>query len=441
MTKEIHRQFAIQCRRLLLVACCLIVTNTGGGVFAITPQDIVDINGTTAWYNKNFTDCASTGGATSPGAAVSQSKEKADNAKIIMGIAKSYNLGEKGALIGIMTSLTETHLRNYANSGVPISMQNPAWLALSEPRPLGNDHDSVGIMQQRVGSGWSTNGSGTSQDIVWQLMDPAYAAQAFFGTPPGAQLPANLKNPGALKKGLQNLSQDWKSMDPGAAAQAVQISAFPDRYNNNKAEAQGLLDQYWADAPAIPLPIPVTGGAGDGGANTSTVDCSSSFNGGSLTETILAYAWPDYHEAPYFDMKPQYAAAVKEAQAKGGYVGGGPHPGIDCGGYITLLMRNSNTDPTYNSYNGDVGAQQRYMDEHPDRYMKLSGVKYITDLKLGDIFITSDRGHTYMFVGQIPNFHGNITSASFSTTGQSWRTPMAETIRTIEAGTWYRLKQ
>ncbi len=442
--KRIRKQLLLQLQRATLLISCILITNVSGTAFAqsgITQQDVTDINATTPWYDKNFTDCGSTGGATSPGAAVSATKEQADNAKIVMGIAKTYNLGEKGALIGLMTALAESNLRNYANSGVPISQQNPDWLALSEPRPLGNDHDSVGIMQQRVGSGWSTYGSGTTQDIVWQLMTPAYAAQAFFGTPKGAQLPASLKNPSALKKGLQNLSSDWTTMDPGAAAQAVQISQFPDAYNKKKSQAQGLLDKYWADAPAIPLPISITGGQSGSGGTTSSSGCTSSFDGGTLTQTILAYAWPDYHPAPYFTMKPQYDAAVKAAEAKGVYVGGGPHPGIDCGGYMTLLMRNSNTDPTYNSYNSNVVGQKKYLDEHPDRYMKVPGVTGTGQLKLGDIFINNDMSHTYMFVGSIPGFNGNSTSASFSTSGASWRTPMASQAYDFTGATWYRLKQ
>lgn len=445
-------------RKVAFVLSSLIVLSNSGIAIAqsISKDDVTDITGPGAWYDPNFGGCDS---IAAPGTGVGSTKSQTDNAKTIMGIAKTYNLDQKAALIALMVGLAESGISNYANSNIAVSKQNPDWLALPDPRPLGNDHDSVGIMQQRPSTGWSTYGSGTSQEIVWQLMTPAYAAQAFLGTPPNAQLPSNLKNPGAIKKGLQNVS-GWQSMDPWVAAQKTQISAYdgnPRDANNHSSvvggnykakmsQAQSLLNKYWADAPAIPLPIPVTGGQSTGGSNsTATVNgcdnSSSTFVGGTLTQTILAYAWPDYHPAPYFTMKPEYEAAVKAAQAKGVYVGGGEHPGIDCGGYMTLLMRNSKTDPTYNSYSSNVVAQKRYLDDHPERYQKVQGVSGTKQLKLGDIFINSSQSHTYMFVGSIPGFHGNSTSASISFTGRSWRTPMASTAYDFTSATWYRLKQ
>lgn len=363
-------------------------------------------------------------GATTPtGQVVNPSANQTANVKTILGVVKSLNLNQKAALVALMTALQESNITNLANKNVPISLSNP------DKQGEAQDHDSVGVFQQRPSTGWSTFGNGTSQDIVWQLMTVAYSAEAFLGVPDNAKLPAGLKQPSALHKGLQNVS-GWESLPPGVAAQKVQISAFPDAYAKHQAAAQKLIDQYWDQSPAVPLPIPITGGTAAAGGSTQCGGGSS-----SLSSIILRYAWPDYHHAPYLIMKPDYEAAVKTAQANGVYVGGGIHPGVDCGGFVTLVMRNSGIDPTYNDQKGPVSGQKAYMDAHPNKFKRLTNVKSTADLQPGDINIRSDLGHTYLYVGKIPNFNGNAASASID----SWRTPMASNVSPGDfSDYWYR---
>jgi hypothetical protein len=161
---------------------------------------------------------------------------------------------------------------------------------------------------------------------------------------------------------------------------------------------------------------------------------------GNFFQTISKYAWPTYHDAPYFTYKPEYQAAVKAAQKRGDYVGGGAHPGIDCGGFVTLVFHDSGTDKNYNGYHSNVVAQQRWLDNHPKQYEKKTDITGAGDLHPGDIFINSDASHTYIFVGDKlgKNFKGNAASASFSTTGRSWRTPMASNAYGFRDATWYR---
>ncbi len=362
-------------------------------------------------------------GATTPtGQVVNPTASQAANVKTILGIVKSLNLNQKAALVALMTALQESNITNLANKNVPISLSNP------NKQGEAQDHDSVGVFQQRPSTGWSTFGSGTSQDIVWQLMTVAYSAEAFLGVPDNAKLPSGLKNPSALHKGLQNVS-GWESLPPGVAAQKVQISAFPDAYAKHQDKAQKLIDQYWDSSPAVPLPIPVTGGSASGSNGTQ---CGAS---NTLSSIILRYAWPTYTHAPYLVMKPDYQLAVTTAQAQGVYVGGGIHPGIDCGGFVTLVMRNSGIDPTYNDKKGPVIGQKEYMDSHPNKFQLLQNVKSTANLLPGDIFIARDQGHTYLFVGKIPGFSEVAASASID----SWRTPMASPISTEDFGAyWYR---
>lgn len=115
-------------------------------------------------------------------------------------------LGAPGATIGTATALVETGLRNLANPAVPASLAFPH-------DGLGHDHDSIGLFQQRQ-AGWGT---------VAQRMNPFASAGMFFDR---------------LK------AFNWRAMDPGAAAQRVQVSAFPGRYSGQMGRASGLVAQY-----------------------------------------------------------------------------------------------------------------------------------------------------------------------------------------------------
>jgi cell wall-associated NlpC family hydrolase len=136
-------------------------------------------------------------------------------------------------------------------------------------------------------------------------------------------------------------------------------------------------------------------------------------------------------------MKPAYRAAVDEARAKGVYVGGDPgYEGIDCGGFISLVMRNSGADPNYNEYKGPTSDQERYMKDHPEKYQALGSQNDTSALQPGDIAITSN--HTYMYVGS-KGFPGyNSVSASLDS-----RVPMASGADFIDSKgisfNWYRL--
>lgn len=120
--------------------------------------------------------------------------------------AKTMGLDRLAAKIGIATALVESGnpMQMYANQAVPESLSY-------RHDALGSDYDSVGLFQQRNNGAWGT---------VKDRMTPASSAKMFFAK-------------------LQGF--DYRSMDPGAAAQKVQVSAFPDRYGKQMAEAERLL--------------------------------------------------------------------------------------------------------------------------------------------------------------------------------------------------------
>ncbi|QHN42256.1 hypothetical protein GII36_00030 [Candidatus Mycosynbacter amalyticus] len=167
---------------------------------------------------------------------------------------------------------------------------------------------------------------------------------------------------------------------------------------------------------------------------------SSSFSGGNLDQTLKAYAWPTYKG---MTIKPTdaYAAAVKKALAGGYYVGGttATTRGIDCGGFVTLLVRDSGYDPGYN-YNGKGGptsSQEAWMQKN---WVKIKP-EDVTPGKLqqGDVAINSS--HTFIYVGdrgkKPDGFGATIASASLDE-----RAPMADTQQsaTQPGYNWYRKK-
>ena len=326
----------------------------------------------------------------SVGANVTATKTQDDNAKVIIGIAKTLNLGKEGARIGLMVALAESGLKNYASRVVPISQTNPVWLALPEPRPIGQDYDSVGVFQQRVSTGWSTFGNGESKDIVFQLMDPAYAAQAFFGVADNVQLPAGLKQPSALRKGLQNINGDWKTLSPWVAAQRVQISAYDGRpraannyssvyggnYKDRMAAANGFLARLWDEAQPVPLPIGTTGAApttSTTGASACPVAQVGAGGSSAIIAKIKEYAWSSYISGR-MTKKPEYAAATSAAAKRGEYTGS--CAGVDCGAFVTRVMRDSGADPNYNKYEGNTLLQMRYLRENSGVGKKYTRVQY-----------------------------------------------------------------
>lgn len=129
----------------------------------------------------------------------------------------------RGIVIAIATGLVESNLTVYANEKVPESLQLPH-------DAVGRDGKSVGVFQQQVvwGNGWWWGDAAT-------CMDPTKSAGLFFDR---------------LAK------RDYNNGDPGAHAQAIQGSAFPDRYGQRMGEAQNVYDRLSGQTatPGAPMP-------------------------------------------------------------------------------------------------------------------------------------------------------------------------------------------
>ncbi|GHJ56217.1 hypothetical protein Nm8I071_55240 [Nonomuraea sp. TT08I-71] len=124
--------------------------------------------------------------------------EQLANAKAIIAATKKAGLPERAAVISIATSLQESKLENLGHLGDR------------------NDHDSLGLFQQRPSSGWGT---------PEQITNPEYSTLAFL-------------------KGLKQVD-GWQDMPLTEAAQTVQVSAYPDAYAQWEQQAADIVAHNW----------------------------------------------------------------------------------------------------------------------------------------------------------------------------------------------------
>jgi hypothetical protein len=119
-----------------------------------------------------------------------------ENATTIVQVGVVLGVPERGEIVALATAMQESQLYNLGDLGA------------------NNDHDSLGLFQQRPSMGWGTPA---------QVTDPVYAATAFY-------------------LGLQRIP-GWESMAVTVAAQSVQRSAFPDAYAKWETDATALAEE------------------------------------------------------------------------------------------------------------------------------------------------------------------------------------------------------
>jgi hypothetical protein len=125
------------------------------------------------------------------------------NTKAIVDAGKDLNLPPRAWEIAVATSLQESNLHNLGNLGAH------------------NDHDSLGLFQQRPSAG----GWGTAD----QIMDPHHAATSFY----------------------QRLTAvpGWDTMPLTKAAQKVQVSGVPNGYAKHETQAANMIDASYGTGP------------------------------------------------------------------------------------------------------------------------------------------------------------------------------------------------
>jgi hypothetical protein len=124
------------------------------------------------------------------------------NAKAIVDAGQAMGLPPRAWVIAIATSIQESNLIDLGNLG------------------YSNDHDSLGLFQQRPSSGWGTPD---------QILNPTYAASAFYQ--------ALVNVPG------------WNSLPLTVVAQTVQVSGYPSAYAPHEAQAAFMIDALYGVGP------------------------------------------------------------------------------------------------------------------------------------------------------------------------------------------------
>jgi murein DD-endopeptidase MepM/ murein hydrolase activator NlpD len=125
----------------------------------------------------------------------SMSDEQMHNAAVIIRVGQQMQVPPRGWVIAVATALQESYLRNLDHLGDR------------------NDHDSLGLFQQRPSQGWGT---------PEQILNPEYSSRKFY-----EKLVA---------------VNNWLLLALTVAAQQVQRSAYPDAYAKHEATATAVVN-------------------------------------------------------------------------------------------------------------------------------------------------------------------------------------------------------
>lgn len=130
-------------------------------------------------------------------------EEMRTNARVIVDVGRALGVPDQGIVVALAAAAQESGLTNVGHG----------------------DLDSLGLFQQRPSQGWGT---------VDEVLDPVRAAMAFYG---GAT------NPNAGRtRGLLDID-GWESLSITQAAQAVQLSDYPDHYAKWEVSARAWLSE------------------------------------------------------------------------------------------------------------------------------------------------------------------------------------------------------
>ena len=267
-------------------------------------------------------------------------------------------LKSDAAIHCFMTISVESNFLMYANAAVPESLNYPH-------DALSTDGTSVGLYQQQNFGEWGS---------VRQRMNVKASTQMF----------------------LQHLARlNWRNMDRGAACQAVQRSAFPERYKAFEVWATDTVRALRSGsgtavgAPgqsnlSLTNPMPITGG----GSTPLTAGPLSLISPGSLPAIPSTNGTPDAAAvATEFAGKPAYdtggALSCALAQVGKPYVWGATGPAsFDCSGLMQFAYRSIGLEIGRNTT-----AQAGRCERIP-----------ASNLKPGDM-IQPHSEHTVMYVG------------------------------------------
>lgn len=195
--------------------------------------------------------------------------EQWQNARIIYQVGVQMGMSMRDIQIALITAITESGLKN-VNYG---------------------DRDSLGLFQQRPSQGWGTPS---------QVTDPVYASRKFYSA-------------------LKGLGQKRYQMGMGEAAQAVQRSAFPDRYATHIQQVRNMWPNLSGGSAK---PVSMGSSLNDSGLGGGAVPGAPAPSGPTLDQ-VLADSYQRYgNTAP----TPDYYSVLGANYQS---VLGAPNPFVD----------------------------------------------------------------------------------------------------------------
>lgn len=321
--------------------------------------------------------------------------EQTANAQTIVNVGLEMGMNSRAIMIALMAAMQESSLMNLS----------------------GGDRDSVGLFQQRPSQGWGT---------VGQIMNPIYAATKFY-------------------QALQKVP-NYQNLQPGAAAQAVQRSAFPLAYNQWQGDAQRLLINL-NQKSAIPWPpqipqadlsqitnnngqVPGSDSNAPAGVEASTSDSQSPTGVGSGASTDQASlstsgdlsGFPNLANLLGQGQSPSGASGARgeiisaaEGQLGVPYVWGGTTPGVglDCSGLVQYALGKAG-----------IKAPRIAADQLAMKIGQSVGTD-LSQLQPGDLIGMENGGHIGIYLGngkyiEAPHTGENVKIAELSQRTGGW---------------------
>jgi murein DD-endopeptidase MepM/ murein hydrolase activator NlpD len=171
-----------------------------GGLVVVSAFGVI---GDSSAQEADLVACQAALGEGDPAALTALDAEQRGNGALIVEVGIDLGVPPRAWVIAVATATQESGLRNLPHLGAD------------------NDHDSLGLFQQRPSQGWGT---------AEQILDPVYATNAFYD------------------RLLQ--VEGWEQLPLTVAAQSVQRSAFPDAYARHEPLAVAVVNSVAGDGVA-----------------------------------------------------------------------------------------------------------------------------------------------------------------------------------------------
>ena len=369
------------------------------------------------WYNR-LAKCS--GGAKKAGTE-SVILAGNDNAEKILNffMQKGLTLAQASGFIGNMqqeSGLRPDIIEGGATAGPDYVPQNGKgfglvqWTFTARQAPLvklademGKPVTDIGVQLEYVWQELNGNWKGRTLDPLKGIDDPVEAAVLIHDT-----YEVSADNAGKVR-----------SVRGGAA------KAIYDKYKDAPPVGTATSDQTTGETKDV------VNNSKKQNKNDECMQNASNSSSGGVEATLLGYAHPKPVQEGNLTPTDTYRDKVINGAGKNGrYIGGGDHPGIDCGGFTTSLI----VDGQINDGAGNTIKQQEWMEKNWEKLNDGHSPMDASQMQPGDVAINAV--HTFIYVGKVEGFDSDIASAS-----QDSRAPAAGGDTLTETGfTWYRKK-